>query len=226
MYVGQYCETPVYTRCMGGLNSQCHRDYGTCQPDGSCLCRSGYCGLSCDQEIQQTTAASTACLSHFCQNGGTCQQVNSDPYVVCVCPNNFTGSRCETLIDLSSTTSPGAYGLAQSTKKQAKSTMQPRCNFTIGVQNDGLYSARFRVHYTVDGVQQPAYQSPAMRVIYSKEFFTIPYYSTDIAVELQVLGFSWFTIHEDFGIGTDSYCTKCYKTWGAVTNAKWDYMEC
>ena len=27
MYVGQYCETPVYTRCLGTLNNQCHRDY-------------------------------------------------------------------------------------------------------------------------------------------------------------------------------------------------------
>lgn len=27
MYVGQYCETPVYTRCLGTLNTQCHRDY-------------------------------------------------------------------------------------------------------------------------------------------------------------------------------------------------------
>ncbi len=27
MYIGQYCETPVYIRCSGSLNSQCHRDY-------------------------------------------------------------------------------------------------------------------------------------------------------------------------------------------------------
>ena len=27
MYIGQYCETPVYTRCLGPLNAQCHRDF-------------------------------------------------------------------------------------------------------------------------------------------------------------------------------------------------------
>ncbi len=221
MYVGQYCETPVYTRCIGDFNAQCHRDYGTCQPDGSCLCRSGYCGLSCDQMIEKTLPVSSACPAHFCQNGGTCQQVNADPYVVCVCPNNFTGSRCETIISPFSAETQGL-----STKKQVKITMQPRCNFTIGVQNDGLFTARFRVNYAVDGVNQPTYVSPSMRVIYSKEFITIPYYSTDIVVELQILGFYWFTIHTDLGISTDSYCTKCYKTWGAVTNAKWDYIEC
>ena len=112
------------------------------------------------------------------------------------------------------------------TKQAMKSTREPRCNFTIGVQNDGLFSARFRVYYSVDGIRQTMYQSPSMQVVYRKEFFTIPYYATEIVVDLQVLGFSWFTIWADSGVSSEASCTKCYKTWGAVTNAKWDYVQC
>lgn len=26
-FVGQYCETPVYNRCLGGIQSRCHREH-------------------------------------------------------------------------------------------------------------------------------------------------------------------------------------------------------
>ena len=26
-HIGQYCETPIYNRCQGAVNSQCHRDH-------------------------------------------------------------------------------------------------------------------------------------------------------------------------------------------------------
>lgn len=226
MYVGQYCETPVYTRCLGTLNTQCHRDYGTCQPDGSCLCQTGYCGMSCDQLIKVTTPTPSACLSYACQNGGTCQQVNDDPYVVCLCPSDYTGTRCETPLNLvteaSSTAATGAtaYGMFKG------STRQPRCNFTIGVSNDGAFTARFRVVYSIDGEVQPELQSSNMPWIGQKRTIEIPHFATDIHVYLERLGFYWSLIHEDTGISTETYCTKCYKVWGAVTHPKWDYLQC
>ena len=43
---------------------------------------------------------------------------------------------------------------------------------------------------------------------------------------IEVLGWNWFTVKEDTGIQTNTYCTKCYKTWGTVTGVNIDYVKC
>lgn len=105
-------------------------------------------------------------------------------------------------------------------------TRQQRCNFTIAVQNDGLYTARFKVSYSIDGIPQPTIQSENMYFVTSKKSITIPYHATDIVVDMERLGFFWSTIASDHGITTENWCTKCYKVWGAVTNPKWGYLAC
>lgn len=142
------------------------------------------------------------------------------------CPSDYTGTRCETplnLISQESSTAPNGvtnYGAFKG------STRQPRCNFTIGVNNDGAFTARFRVVYSIDGQVQPELKSSNMPWIGQKRTIEIPHFATDIHVFLERYGFYWTVIHEDTGISTDAYCTKCYKIWGAVTHPKWDYLEC
>ncbi|RMZ96451.1 neurogenic locus notch -like protein [Brachionus plicatilis] len=106
-FVGQYCEIPVYEECSGPANAQCHREYGKCLPNGDCQCNPNHTGTKCDIPISSTaqvnpvtTTRATqspvqSCLTYFCQNGGTCRPTNYDPYVICLCPPSFTGSRCE-----------------------------------------------------------------------------------------------------------------------------------
>ncbi|CAF0943117.1 unnamed protein product [Brachionus calyciflorus] len=106
-FVGQYCEIPVYEQCTGPAQGQCHREHGTCLPSGECKCEPNYGGPKCENRIsttvqvyttQPTQAPTQACLSYYCQNGGTCRPMNVDPYVACICPPNFTGQRCEIYI--------------------------------------------------------------------------------------------------------------------------------
>ncbi len=106
------------------------------------------------------------------------------------------------------------------------STSVPRCNLTIGVQNDGAYTARFRVAYTIDGIQQGVIFSPNLPFIGNTAYITIPYYSKNIVVSVERLGFTWAGIFQDTGIDVAKQCTKCYKVWGAVTDPRWDYLEC
>ncbi len=105
-------------------------------------------------------------------------------------------------------------------------TLLPRCNFTITVQNEGAYTIRFRVYYTIDGIVQPLFISDNMPFINQKRSVEIPWYSEDIVVTLERLGFSWSIFAQDTNIDTTYYCTKCYKTWGAVTDPKWDHVLC
>ena len=102
----------------------------------------------------------------------------------------------------------------------------PRCNLTIGVQNDGAYTARFRVAYTIDGIKQAVIYSPNLPFIGNTAYITIPYYSKDIVVSVERYGFTWAGIFQDSGIDVAKQCTKCYKTWGVVTDPKWDYIVC
>ncbi len=113
------------------------------------------------------------------------------------------------------------YGLV--TNQQ---TTMPRCNFTITVQNDGAFTGRFKVYYTIDNIVQPLFTSESMPFINQKKSVEIPWYSQNIVVYLERLGFSWSTFAEDTSIDTSIYCTKCYKMWGAVTSPRWDYVSC
>jgi hypothetical protein len=80
--------------------------------------------------------------------------------------------------------------------------------------------------YSLDGVEQEAIQSSNMPFIGQERSIEIPFFATGVRVAIERLGFYWSTIAEDSGINTEEYCTKCYKVWGAVTNPKWDYLEC
>ena len=141
------------------------------------------------------------------------------------CPPSYTGNRCETLASFTQNNyfvTMGPY----STSTQSPSTLIPRCNITISLQNDGLYTARFRVQYTIDGIQQPLYISESLPFIGNTASVTIPYFAKDIIVSLERLGFQWAGIVQDSNINTATQCTKCYKTWGVVSDPKWDYLEC
>lgn len=87
---------------------------GTCQtvPGGGyvCICRPGFAGAFCDlpagktlanesidrldRSLSQGTAASRACATNPCVNGGSCETVNVNTFR-CVCQAGFTGSRCD-----------------------------------------------------------------------------------------------------------------------------------
>ncbi len=121
----------------------------------------------------------------------------------------------------------GPYGVNNNpATTQASVTYEPHCNFTIKLLNEGAYTARMRVSYKIDGVQQPLWTSPNLPIIGNRAEVTIPWYSTDILVSLERLGFNWAGIVQDTGIDSAHWCNKCYKVWGDVSNPKWDYNDC
>ena len=144
------------------------------------------------------------------------------------CPSEFTGSRCETAVTIptTETTTSSTTTLASMMMMVNQATLMPRCNFTISVLNDGAFTARFKVHHSIDGILQPIYVSDTMPFIGQKQSIEIPWYSQDIMVSLERLGFSWSEIKLDSNVDPTYYCTKCYKVWGSVTNPSWDYMDC
>ena len=83
-----------------------------------------------------------------------------------------------------------------------------------------------RVSYAIDGVNQPIWVSKSLPFIGNTAFVILPWYSTDIVVSLERLGFNWAGIVSDTGINSKNWCNKCYKVWGDVSNPKWDYVEC
>lgn len=245
LFTGVYCEIPLnqnqnqnqnnqYIQC--APNCQCHAQFGVCQQDGTCQCRPNYCGPRCDQPIQNQITTQNP-FTHFpqpgncqqyCFNGGTCRPAGNDPYVNCLCQPQFTGDRCETFTPFP--TGPGGVtppftGPGGVTFRT--STTVPRCNFTIGIQNDGLYTARFRVDYTVDGIRQPQIVSDSLAFVNTKTSVTLPFYARNIQVTLERLGFTYAPFAQETlpQNVVASSCTKCYKVWGAVTDPKWDYID-
>ena len=83
-----------------------------------------------------------------------------------------------------------------------------------------------RVSYKVDGVQQPLWTSKNLPIIGDTAEVVIPWYSTDIVVSLERLGFNWAGIVQDTGINSVNWCNKCYKVWNDVSNPRWDYISC
>ncbi len=145
---------------------------------------------------------------------------------------NFTGSRCEVNVfgNNTITVSPPINGttttFTTTTLSTSTVTFEPRCNYTITMLNDGAYTARLRVIYTIDGIQQPMYVSPNLPIIGNRASVTIPWYARDIFVTGEKLFVNWYTIFSETGLNTTNACTKCYKTWGVVTNPQWDYYLC
>lgn len=266
-FVGQYCETSVLTTCTGQLASQCHRDNGVCQYDGSCLCNPGWCGPTCSISSTPTTPAATGCAaiqclnggtcvdlsvapfgtcqcpaaytgsrcetlvnlnpaagcsSLQCLNGGTCQEINVAPFGVCQCPADYTGATCETLINL--VTNPYGAPVASASPRNLPFEQCKPVNFTVVVANTGAFVARFKVSYKVDGVWQPPITSQEMAIIGNFDRVVVPWYSSEIQVDLERLGGTWSRIALDTSI--DGGCAKCYKLWGGVSTPSWDYIEC
>ena len=72
-YVGPNCEFHV---CGSTKDIICHNG-GTCiQEDVTCICRPGYEGLRCEQDM---------CKEIICLNGGICEMGK------CQCPDGFKG---------------------------------------------------------------------------------------------------------------------------------------
>ncbi len=101
-----------------------------------------------------------------------------------------------------------------------------RCNFSIGLFNDGAFTTRFKVEYKLNGITQALLKSASLSIIGQSTYNTIPYYATDIVVSIEVLGWSWFIVKEDSNINTATFCTKCYKTWGTMTGVNVEYIKC
>lgn len=71
-------ECEVYPGCV----------HGTCTKKWECICREGWGGLFCNQDLN-------FCTNHKpCHNGGTCTNTGQGSYT-CKCPPGFTGVDCE-----------------------------------------------------------------------------------------------------------------------------------
>ncbi|XP_022795937.1 neurogenic locus notch homolog protein 1-like isoform X3 [Stylophora pistillata] len=84
----RYCGNAEYGECK--INKPC-KNGATCiqRPDGySCVCRSGFHGKHCENDINE-------CLTTKpCKNGATC--INSNGGYRCLCVPGFQGKNCET----------------------------------------------------------------------------------------------------------------------------------
>ncbi|XP_038060111.1 uncharacterized protein LOC119731148 isoform X3 [Patiria miniata] len=85
-YYGESCDKMCDKTCDHGT-----LDHDTC----SCQCNIGYYGDTC-----QSTADQLCNNGSYCQNGGTCHQVEDgktrELLFLCKCSPSFTGDRCET----------------------------------------------------------------------------------------------------------------------------------
>jgi hypothetical protein len=117
-------------------------------------------------------------------------------------------------------------GDVTTTLSSSTQTYQPRCNISITLLNDGAYTARLRVSYVIDGIQQPFYVSNGLLFIGNSVTTTIPWYATNVTVFGEKLFINYYNIFTDTGLNMTTSCTKCYKVWGAVTNPFWDYYAC
>lgn len=226
-YVGDRCEQPATQTVAPVTTTQACIPFATEAP------------------VVVTVSPVNGCAAVQCLNGGSCQEISIQPYGICICGSEYTGARCETPIAIPSTTTTtttastiatfpstaattstaGPYGINTATTQRTL-THEPHCNFTIRILNDGAFTARMRVGYVIDGVQQPLWTSANLPIIGNTAEVTIPWYSTDIVVSLERLGFNWAGIVQDTGINSNNWCTKCYKVWGDVSNPKWDYTDC
>jgi len=226
-FTGTYCDTQITDPNSNPIcNNPCNStaacsNNGECfslQCEAYCVCNLGYTGIHCETPLVSTTTSLPFSNCGQCLNG-QCRNISNCQYY-CECNPGYTGTFCDVLLPtmpISTTPIPSVVNTMQ---------ISPRCNFSIGLYNDGAFTTRFIVEYKIEGVVQPLLKSASLAIIGQSTFNTIPYYSTDITVTIEVLGWSWFTAKVDTGISTSTYCTKCYKTWGTVTGVNVDYIKC
>ncbi|RMX59194.1 hypothetical protein pdam_00007743 [Pocillopora damicornis] len=66
-----------------------------CDAEGDCYCEDG---LDLRDDGCAKGRTNNPCLSNPCQNGGTCEDINSNTAYKCRCPEGYTGTNCEKAI--------------------------------------------------------------------------------------------------------------------------------
>lgn len=87
-YSGTNCERSVLSCrelfCFNGGSCQ------SMQSGARCYCLPGWAGPDC------RLRANSSCANLPCHNGGACLETSRHPYFQCICPDDFTGIRCQT----------------------------------------------------------------------------------------------------------------------------------
>jgi hypothetical protein len=82
-FIGTQCELMLCSlidlHCMNG---------GSCV-NGACSCKDQFWGVNCERE---------SCTSNTCLNGGICSNTNNTVGYECMCPESFTGPRCQSYV--------------------------------------------------------------------------------------------------------------------------------
>ena len=87
------CESPYYGRNCN-LTCQCGPGADACNVVSGCVCRAGWAGRNCDQDINECVVDPDVCeLSKLC--------VNTEGSYKCVCPEGFhsIGEECKGISD-------------------------------------------------------------------------------------------------------------------------------
>ncbi|CAF4495240.1 unnamed protein product [Rotaria socialis] len=105
-YTGKYCEKPPpLLTSSSPPNPQCSRicqNGGICLVDESnkesCICKSPYYGLYCEftkNSCNDSSCNVDPCTSNPCLSNGTCQSIMFSTNYTCLCPEQYTGDRCD-----------------------------------------------------------------------------------------------------------------------------------
>lgn len=74
--------------------------HGTCETNAgafNCMCDVGWGGRNCGRQLTRCDQVAAQIQQPVCLNGGKCQATPDGSDYSCVCPQNTTGPRCETI---------------------------------------------------------------------------------------------------------------------------------